>query len=242
MSDAPLLALENVEAGYGRKPVLRGVSIHVRPGEIVGLIGPNGAGKSTILKVTFGLLKAWSGRVIYRNCEEATEIQNRSSAANVRDGICYVPQGNRVFTDMTVRENLEIAGCTLRDRAMLNERIEQALDQLELRGRESHPASHLSGGTRQRLALAAVILRRPKLLLVDEPSLGLAPRTVEDAFHRLRSLNEEYGTTMLIVEQNVKEVLRIAQRVYVLKLGQVALEDEAGNLRDSDVLRRVFLT
>jgi len=231
MSDlSPLIRADHLATGYGKKQVLNGVSLDVAPGEIVALIGHNGAGKSTLLKTIFGLLPLWQGQVVL----DGMLLNAHTPRELLRMGVAYVPQGNRVFTGLTVRENLEMGGVTVSDRTRLNEGIEQSLMQFPaLRPRLRQRAGTLSGGEKQMLALANALVISPRLLLMDEPSLGLAPLAVAEAL--------DSGVTVLIVEQKVREALRIAGRVYVLRNGRVSFSGPAGALADDAKLREVYL-
>lgn len=233
-----MLQVSEVVAGYGKKVVLHGISLEVNPGEIVALVGPNGAGKSTALKAIFGLLKVQKGSV----CFKGEAIQNRRPSLNVRAGLNYVPQGSRVFTDLTVLENLEVGGYILEDRQELRARVEQVFELFPLlRERKDQVAGSLSGGEKQMLALGRALILKPDLLLLDEPSLGLSPKLTKIAIKTIREINEKLETTILVVEQNVREALSIANRAYLLKLGRVALHDTAANLLKEDKIRDVFL-
>jgi branched-chain amino acid transport system ATP-binding protein len=231
-----LLEIRDLEAGYDKRPVLHGVSLEVSPGEIVALLGPNGAGKSTLLKAIFGLVKATRGAITYHS----REIQNRNPSDNVRDGLSYVLQGSRVFTELSVRENLEVGGHTLPPREV-RARIEAVLSLFtDLGPLQTRNAATLSTGEKQMLAMARALMLKPDLLLADEPSLGLGPRLAHRALMHLRDLNGQFGTAILLVEQNVREALAVAQRVYVLKLGRIVLTDKPENL-GPEVLRQAFL-
>jgi branched-chain amino acid transport system ATP-binding protein len=231
-----LLDVRSLEAGYDKKPVLHGVSLSAKPGEIVAMVGPNGAGKSTILKAVFGLLRTTAGTVEF----QGRQIQNRRPSDNVRDGISLVLQGSRVFTELTVIENLEMGGYTLPAREV-GSRIEDIFALFPaLKEMRARPASTLSTGEKQMLAMARGLMLKPVLLLLDEPSLGLAPRAVHDVLQSLRDLNQRLGTAILLVEQNVREALTVADRVYVLRLGRVALEESPDKLT-MNRLRSAFL-
>lgn len=233
-----MLHVSELVAGYGKKPVLHGISLKVNPGEIVSLIGPNGAGKSTALKAIFGLVKVGSGAVQYNG----KEIQNRKPSLNVRAGLNYIPQGSRVFTELTVLENLEVGGYILNGRRELEARIEELLHLFPLlRERKKQVAGSLSGGEKQMLALGRALILRPDLLLLDEPSLGLAPKLAKAAIAKIKEINKQIGTAILLVEQNVREALSISNRAYILKLGRIALEDTAENLLEEGNLQKVFL-
>ncbi len=220
-----VLEASDLVAGYGTKQVLHGVSLRVEAGEIVALIGHNGAGKTTLLKTLFGLLPALGGGVRYGG----RPITGRRAALNVRDGLSFVPQGHGIFTDLTVGENLELGGYSVG--AADPERLAAIYDLFPiLKERQDQRAGTLSGGQQQMLALGLALVLRPKLLLLDEPSLGLAPVLVQRVLESVQEINRRFGTAVLLVEQNVKQALRIASRVYVMKVGQISLEDQAETL------------
>ncbi len=220
-----VLEASELVAGYGTKQVLHGVSLRVEAGEIVALIGHNGAGKTTLLKTLFGLLPVRGGEVRYAG----RPITGRRAALNVRDGLSFVPQGHGIFTDLTVGENLELGGYSVG--AAEPERLAAIYDLFPiLKERRDQRAGTLSGGQQQMLALGLALVLRPKLLLLDEPSLGLAPVLVQRVLESVQEINRRFGTAALLVEQNVKQALRIAGRVYVMKIGQISLEDRAETL------------
>ena len=232
-----LLSVEALVTGYGKRQVLTGVNVKVRQGEIVALIGHNGAGKSTLLKAVFGLLPVWEGRV----CLDGRELESIIPRRLLRSGVAYVPQGNRVFGDLSVRENLEMGGVALAKESS-KEGIERALSLFPaLRPRLRQRAETLSGGEKQILALATVLVTRPRLLLLDEPSLGLAPPLVREALSHIQHISRDSATSVLIVEQKVREVLRIADRVYVLRNGAVSFCGSSDSLKDDTKLREVFI-
>lgn len=234
-----MLEISSLVTGYGNKQVLNGVSLEITAGEIVALIGHNGAGKSTLLKAVFGLLPIWQGQVVYNG----KPLDSAKPRDLLRSGIAYIPQGNRVFTDLTVRENLEVGGVTLPDKQQRNEGIERALTMFPvLAERLKQRAGTLSGGEKQMLALANALVLSPRLLLLDEPSLGLAPSLVKQALGRIQQLNRDNGVTVLIVEQKVREVLDICHHVYCLKLGRVTYAGPPQELKDDrEKLRQAFL-
>jgi branched-chain amino acid transport system ATP-binding protein len=232
-----MLEIRNLETGYGKKQVLFGVSLEVREGEVVALIGPNGAGKSTILKTAYGLIPAWNGDVQF----SGVIINGSTPARNVARGMTLCPQGNRVFGDMTVRENLEIGGYQLSSEE-LEPRISDVLCLFPvLRERLKQDAGKLSGGEQQMLSLARALVPKPKLLMLDEPSLGLSPNLVAAVFERIIKVNRETGVAVLIVEQKLRDVLRIAGRVYGLRLGQIAAQGTPDQIAAGDNLKRLFL-
>lgn len=231
-----LLKVESLVAGYGKKQVLNGVSLNVAAGEIVALIGHNGAGKSTLLKAVFGLLPIWEGKVSL----DGEPLDSPNPRKLLKAGVSYVPQGNRVFTDLTVRENLDIAGITVPNKARLKEGVARVLALFPaLLPRLRQRAGTLSGGEKQMLALANGLVVSPRMLLADEPSLGLAPQLVSGALHHIQNLNRNHSVTVLIVEQKVREVLTIAHRAYVLRNGQVSFDGPTSSLDDAK-LREVY--
>ena len=227
-----------LDTGYGKKQVLFGLSMEGRKGEIVALIGPNGAGKSTVLKAVCGLIPTWSGNI----CFDGTVTNDSTPAQNVARGITFAPQGNRVFTDLTVMENLEIGGFQL-PRRELRPRIDQVIEMFPvLKDRARLDAGNLSGGEQQMLALARALIAKPKLLMLDEHSLGLSPNLVRSVFEKIAEVNQDTGVSVLIVEQKVREVLRVCNRVYSLKLGRLAFDGMPEELRDDRAkLKELFL-
>jgi branched-chain amino acid transport system ATP-binding protein len=233
-----LLKVDDLVAGYGKKQILNGVSLEVAPGEIVALIGHNGAGKSTLLKAVFGLLRVWGGKV----CYDGTELKKQTPRELLRTGMAYVPQGNRVFTDLTVQENMEMGGVTLPRKELLKAGIERALTLFPvLRERLKQRAGTLSGGEKQMLALANALIVSPRMLLLDEPSLGLAPAMVTEALGRIQQISRDSKVSVLIVEQKVREVLKVAKRVCVLRMGRVSFAGPSEELKDDAKLREVYL-
>ena len=233
-----LLKIENVDTGYGQFQVLFDLSLNVQQGEIVSIIGPNGSGKSTILNTICGLLPVWKGDVYF----DGQSIKRRSVSKNIEAGLTFSPQGNRVFNELTIMENLEIAGFSQQKNDLKN-RIDSTLSLFPgLKNRTGQMAGKLSGGEQQMLALARALIPEPKLLLLDEPSLGLAPNLVKDAFQKLVEINKTRKVTMLIVEQKVNEILNISNRVYSIKLGRVAFKGKSENLKgNKKKLNELFL-
>jgi len=232
-----MLKINELHTGYGKKPVLFGPSLEVNKGEIVAIIGPNGAGKSTILKAVCGLIPVWEGNIHY----DETCINNSTPAKNVRRGITFCPQGNRVFNELSVSENLQIGGIHL-NKKEIAVRIDNILQLFPmLKDRLKQNAGTLSGGEQQMLALGRSLIPKPKLLLLDEPSLGLSPSLISDAFERIQQVNRERGTAILIVEQKVRKVLNICHRVYGIKMGKVAFNGQPEELVAHEELRKVFL-
>jgi len=233
----PLLKVEGLITGYRKKQILKGVNLDVDQGETVALVGHNGAGKSTLLKAVFGLLPIWRGQIFLGR----TSIRSADPRTMLHLGVVYIPQGNRVFLDLTVKENLEISRAAFSNGVLPTKKIEQALNMFpNLESRLSQKAGTLSGGEQQMLALANALILEPRLLLLDEPSLGLAPRLVGEVFERVRQIGLACGTSILIAEQRVREVMKIAQRVCVLRNGEVSFIGGAHTLDDA-MLRQVYM-
>jgi branched-chain amino acid transport system ATP-binding protein len=232
---APLLELEGVEARYGPVQALHGVSLTVGEGEIVAVLGGNGAGKTTTLRAISGLVTK-SGEVRFAG----DRITRAAPERVARIGIAHVPEGRGIFQELSVRENLRL-GAYLR-RGGFDEGYEQARAYFPwLEDRQDQQAGTLSGGEQQMLALARALMSRPRLLLLDEPSLGLAPIVVRELFDIVRRLNEEDGLAVLVVEQNAKLALRSSSRAYVLEVGRVALEGPSAELAENESVRKSYL-
>ena len=233
-----MLKVSGLEAGYGRKQILYGIDLVAQTSEMVAVIGHNGAGKSTLLKAVFGLIPVWKGSVSY----DGRDTTGSTPGENIRNGLAYVPQGNRVFGELSIRENLEMGAYTLDGRTEVERKITEVYAVFPaLKQREKQIAGTLSGGEKQMLALANILVHSPKLLLLDEPSLGLSPPSVKDAFQKITDLNRAFGTTVVFVEQMVREVLKISQRTYLLKMGRVAYEGSSAALLDGVRIREIFL-
>ena len=232
-----LLEVDGLDAFYGRIRALEGVSLRVAQGEIVALIGANGAGKTTTLRAISGLIRAAKGRIVF----DGHEISRLGPAEIVRRGIGHSPEGRRVFARMTVRENLELGAFTRTSGAEFAEDFERVLAIFpRLRERLTQKSGTLSGGEQQMLAMARALMSRPRLLMLDEPSLGLSPILVQTIFRVIREINER-GTTVLLIEQNARQALGIATRGYVLEVGKIAFEDTAANLMASEAVRAAYL-
>jgi len=233
-----MLKIDKLNTGYGKKPVIFDLSLEVRDKEIVALIGPNGSGKSTVLKAISGILPVWTGNILF----DGQSVTGRSVSRNIARGMTYCPQGNRVFDELSVRENLEIGGFGY-SREKTEARIEEILPLFPLlKKRPNQIAGTLSGGEQQMLALARALIPEPKLLLLDEPSLGLAPNLLDDVFEKLTEINKSLGLSVLIVEQKVMKVLDISQRVYSIKLGRIAFDGRPASLRENrEKLKELFL-
>jgi branched-chain amino acid transport system ATP-binding protein len=225
--EPPLLAIEGLRVAYGAVAAIRGVSLTVRAGEVVALLGANGAGKSTMLRAISGIVRPRAGHI--RLAGQA--IERLSPARIVRLGIGHCPEGRRIFGSLSVAENLRLGAAARADRGGVAEDRERMLALFPiLRERAQQPAGTLSGGEQQMLALGRALMARPRLLLLDEPSLGLAPLLVQQIFRRLAELKAA-GTTMLLVEQNIAVALELADRAYVLRTGEIGLEGSAAALK-----------
>jgi branched-chain amino acid transport system ATP-binding protein len=234
----PLLAIEGLRVSYGPVAAVRGVSLAVRAGEVVALLGANGAGKSTLLRTISGLIRPRAGRVYLAG----RAINWLAPARIVRLGIAHAPEGRRIFGSLSVADNLRLGAAARRERAGLAEERERLLDLFPiLRERLHQAAGTLSGGEQQMLALARALMAKPRLLLLDEPSLGLAPLVVRAIFDALAGLKRD-GVTMLLVEQNVAAALELADRAYVLRTGEIRLEGAAAELRaDPERIAHAYL-
>ena len=232
-----LLEADQVTAGYGPIVVLRNLSLHQQKGEILSVIGPNGAGKSTLLRVVAGQLPPLEGRVAFMG----EDLGGRSIAQRGRQGIIFVPQGTNVFPNLTLRENLEIAGALLQKHEPTAGALEKVLDKFPfLREKKNKPARILSGGERQILALSRILILRPLLALLDEPSLGLAPLLVDRIFREIVAMNRE-GISLLLVEQNARKALSVSHRGYVLELGQNRITGTGRELLENPDVQRLDL-
>jgi branched-chain amino acid transport system ATP-binding protein len=232
-----VLRLEAVSAGYGRAPVLSGVTVEVGRGELVCLVGANGAGKSTTLKTISGLLRPSAGRIVL----DGREIQGLPPQEILRRGIAHCPEGRRVFPDLTVRENLEMGAYVRRDARGVAADLERVLAHFPiLAERRRQVAGTLSGGEQQMLAIGRVLMARPRLILFDEPSLGLAPALVEATFRIIADIRKD-GATVFMVEQNAYMALRMATRAYVMEAGRITLEGPAPDLLENEHVRRAYL-
>ncbi len=237
MSTETLLQLKNIHVHYGGVRALDGASVAIDEGEIVALMGPNGAGKSTILKAIFGLAPIDSGEVLW----EGRRFKPVSYEV-VERGVSFVPQGRRVFHHLTVMENLEIGGINIRSGADRKERLANVLELFPaLKGKLKAKSGTLSGGQQQMLAIARGLMPDPKVLLLDEPSLGLAPKIVKEVFQKIKEINERRKTAIFIVEHNLKSLLEITKRAYVLDKGKIYAEGNPKELIEEKVLEKVFL-
>jgi branched-chain amino acid transport system ATP-binding protein len=232
-----LLDVEGIDAHYGRIRALENVSLRVEEGEIVTLIGANGAGKTTTLRAISGLVRASKGAIRF----EGRDVAKLTPDRIVRLGIGHSPEGRHVFARMSVRENLELGAYTRSSRAQFAEDFERVLTIFpRLRERLGQKSGTLSGGEQQMLAMARALMSRPRLLMLDEPSLGLSPILVQTIFRVIKEINER-GTTVLLIEQNARQALGIAARGYVLEVGKISHEDTAANLMASEAVRAAYL-
>ena len=232
-----LLQIKKLEAGYGELKVLHGVDIDVNEKEIVAIIGPNGSGKSTIIKSVLGLVKASKGTITFNK----KRITNKSPDEIVRLGIAYVPQGRMVFQTMTVEENLEMGAYVLDDKEVIKKRMQEVYEKFpDLKSRRNQRATFLSGGQQQMLSIGRALMLKPKLLLLDEPSLGLAPKTMADIFKKIIKINKQEGTTILIVEQNARMALEICDKAYVLETGKIAMKG-TGKIANKKRVKELYL-
>jgi len=215
-----MLTISNLKSGYNGMEVLHGIDLEVKPGEIVALIGPNGAGKSTLLKSIFSLCEIYSGKIIFKD----KDITKLPTHYLIYEGISYVPQGRQVFSTLTVKENLEMGAFIMEDHELIKRNIVDVFNKFPiLKERQNDYAFTLSGGEQQMLAIARALIQDPELLLLDEPSLGLAPKVMKEIFEKIKEINKQ-GISIIIVEQNAKKAVEIANRTYILEDGEIALK------------------
>lgn len=215
--------------------VLRGVDLEVKPAEIVAIIGPNGSGKSTLLKSIFNLADIYSGRIFFKD----KDITKLPSYQLIYEGISYVPQGRQIFSDLTVRENLEMGAFIMPDKELVKRNIEDVFNKFPfLKEKQNEYAFSLSGGQQQMLSIARVLIQDPELLLLDEPSLGLDPKAMKEVFEKIVAINKE-GITIIIVEQNAKQAVEIANRVYALENGKIVMEG-GKEIFQEDKIRQIY--
>lgn len=234
----PLLQLQNVHTFYGQIHALKGIDINVEQGEVVTLVGSNGAGKSTTLRTISGMVAPRMGKVILEG-KDITGMKPHEVAAM---GVGHVPEGRRIFPLLTVRENIEIGAWNVKSLSVINHRMEEMFNLFpRLRERVNQKGGTLSGGEQQMLAIARALMSDPHILLLDEPSMGLAPVLVEGIFDIILRVNKEQGKTILLVEQNALMALEVAQHGYVLQSGSIALSDTAESLMHNEMVRKVYL-
>jgi branched-chain amino acid transport system ATP-binding protein len=232
-----MLTLKSVQAGYGRLPVLKGISLHVRPGEVVTLIGGNGAGKTTTLRAISGLLPPRKGAIEFAG----QDLTRMAPERIVTLGLALVPEGRRVFRTLSVNANLELGAYHRRDKSAVRRDLEDIRARFPILQERAHQAAGtLSGGEQQILAIGRALMARPRLLMLDEPSMGLAPRMVTQVYQILAELKAA-GTTLLLVEQNARAALKVADRGYVLETGRIILDGSATDLRDDPEVQRAYL-
>lgn len=234
-----LLEVKNLTVYYDTVLALNDISLSVNEGEIVAMIGPNGAGKSTALKAICGLVKSKSGKILFRG----ENINGNQPYQLVEKGLCLVPEGRRVFTSMTVLENLEMGAYTLvsGQQSVIRDRIERVFEIFPvLKEKRKQRAGTLSSGEQQMLAMGRALMLSPKLLLLDEPSLGLSPNYVDIVFEKIKEINRD-GMAILLVEQNTRMALEYADRGYVFEIGKIAFEDNAQELLENDKIKKSFL-
>ena len=232
-----MLKVENINVYYGAIHALKGISVEVKQGEIVTLIGANGAGKSTILRTISGLLRAKTGNILF----EGKSISSMPAEDIVKLGVSQVPEGRRIFANMTVAENLELGAYIRKDRSGIAKDIAKVFDRFSRLGeRRTQIAGTLSGGEQQMLAIGRGLMSQPRLMLLDEPSMGLAPLLVKEIFSIIKEINES-GTTILLVEQNAHMALSIAHQAYVLETGRITLAGTAKELSESEAVRKAYL-
>jgi len=230
-----MLKIENLKAGYNGMEILHEVNLEVKPAEIVALIGPNGAGKSTLLKSVFNLCKIYSGKIIFKD-KDITKLPTHQL---IYQGVSYVPQGRQVFSNLSVKENLEMGAFIMKDKEVVKRNLQDVYNKFPfLRERESELAVNLSGGEQQMLAIGRALIQDPELLLLDEPSLGLAPKVMKEVFDKIIAINKQ-GISIIIVEQNAKQAVNIAHRTYILEDGEIALEGGKEILQD-DRIKNIY--
>jgi len=233
-----MLRVSNLHSHYGHIHAVKGVSVHVNPGEIVALIGGNGAGKSTILKALSGIVKITSGEISFRD----QEISSLTPEKILKSGIGHVPEGRRLFRGLSVRDNLVLGAFSRKDRSRINDDIGEMEQLFPILGqRRKQMAGTLSGGEQQMVAIARALMAKPEVLLLDEPSMGLAPIVTAQIYEKIRFLNKEEGLSILLVEQNARLALNLAHRGYVLETGRIVMEGTCAELRESNEIQRAYL-
>lgn len=233
-----MLKLENIQSGYGNILAVKGISLEIKQGEIITLIGANGAGKSTTLLTISGVVPCRSGKILLH--EE--EIQKLDTDEIVKRGVCQVPEGRHIFPQLTVKENLDMGAFLRNDTAQIKEDMEYVFSLFPiLAERRNQDGGTLSGGEQQMLAMSRSLMARPQLLLLDEPSMGLAPLIIKQIFEIIKKINEESNTTIFLVEQNANQALQIADRGYVLENGKITLSGSAENLLTNEEVQKAYL-
>jgi len=233
-----MLKVNNIRTYYGNIQALKGVSLEVEEGEIVTLIGANGAGKTTTLMTLCGIVPPRSGEILF----QGKEVQGQSGDRIVRMGIVQVPEGRRIFPNMTVLENLEMGAYLRANKLLIKQDLNMVMDLFPiLAQRRNQLGGTLSGGEQQMLAISRALMARPRLLLLDEPSLGLAPIIIQQIFDIIRKINKDNNTTVFLVEQNAMQALKLAHRGYVMENGRITLSDSAENLLNNEDVKKAYL-
>lgn len=231
-----MLALKNIKAGYGKKAILNDISVQFRDNCITVIMGANGAGKSTLLKTAFGVLKPMAGEIYLDRKRVHPTPQNL-----VKNGICFIPQRDRVFPEMSVLENLELATHSWADKSVFPQYLDDVLEYFpDLRAKLESPAGELSGGQQQMVALARGLISKPKMILMDEPSIGLSPKLINDMFHKIKDLQKRTGTAFVIVEHNLKTLLPLTDYAYILQDGRVAYDGKSNGKTLEKMVSVVF--
>jgi len=233
-----MLKLENVKAGYGNILAIKDVSLEINQGEIITLIGANGAGKSTTLMTVCGIVSARSGKILFND----QEIQTKESDEIVKMGICQVPEGRHIFPLLTVQENLDMGAFLRNDKAEIKKDLEYVFDLFPiLAERRYQDGGTLSGGEQQMLAMSRALMARPQLLLLDEPSMGLAPLVIKQIFEIIKQINKQNNTTIFLVEQNANQALHVADRGYVIENGVITISGKADELLTNSDIQKAYL-
>lgn len=231
-----MLELKNIKAGYGKKAILNDISVVFRDNCITVIMGANGAGKSTLLKTAFGVIKPMGGEIYLDGKKVRPTPQTL-----VKNGICFIPQKNRVFPEMSVMENLELATHSWADRSLFSQYLDDVLEYFpDLKSKLSTPAGELSGGQQQMVALARGLISKPKMILMDEPSIGLSPKLINDVFHKIKDLQKRTGTAFVIVEHNLKTLLPLTDYAYILQDGKIAYDGKSNGKTLEKMLSVVF--
>lgn len=233
----PLLSGRGITAGYGKRRVLSDVSVHVAAGEVVGVVGHNGAGKTTLLKTLMRMVPLGSGAIEF----QGERVDRATSVQMVRRGMSMTPAEHPIFRDLTIDQNLELGACGITDRSEIHSRMEEVFTVFPiLADRRTHIAGRFSGGQQRQLSLGIALMAHPKLMLLDEPSLGISPAVVGATFRTIRDLAQQRSMSVLVVEQNVKALTAVADRVYVLRNGSIVLEESGQDARERDVWWDLF--
>jgi|SRR3989338_6557796 len=232
-----MLSIKDLKSGYGKMQIVNGIDLDVDEGDVAVIIGPNGSGKSTLLKSIFNLVDIYDGKIEFDN----TEITRSPTYKLIGIGVGFVPQGRQVFNSLNVRENLQMGGFLIKDKKIIEESVAHILNEHfpELKSKINEYAFSLSGGQQQMLAIGMALINKPKLLLLDEPSLGLAPKVMKELFLRIKGINKE-GVTIIMVEQNAKQATAIADKIFVLEDGKIALKG-GKEILESEMLHHIYL-